>query len=277
MDIKLLQDTPPWDWPRDARKMFKKTLLDRRAKPSDRLIAAELAGNMVAINDELADALLSTASSPDEPAELRAATAISLGPALEQAYEEEFTDPDDVPISEDMFHRVRESLHKLYLDESNPKEVRRRALEGSVRAPEQWHEDAIRLAYSSRDREWMLTAVFAMGYVRGFDEQILESLKSGDAEIHLHAVNAAGTWEVEGAWPHVAALVKDSRTPKPLVFAAIEAVASIRPAEARDVLGHLTRSKDEEIAEVALEAIHMAEGMEDTEDDEDDEVGEWIN
>src|ERR1035438_7783433 len=95
------------------------------------------------------------------------------------------------------------SLRKLYQDESLPKELRRRILEGAVRAPEPWHQDAIRTAYQSGDSDWMVTAVFAMRYVRGFDDQILESLKSADEDIHYEAVVAAGNWSLDAAWPHV--------------------------------------------------------------------------
>ncbi len=278
MDIKTLLDTPPWDWPRDAKKIFKKTLLDRRAKPSDRLIAAELAGDLVAINDELADVLLDTVRSADEPDELRARAAISLGPVLEQASVDEFEDPEDVPITEFTFRKIQDTLANLYLDDSIAKQVRRKILEASVRAPEPWHAEAIRTAYRSGDKEWMLTAVFAMRYVRGFDEQILEALNNPDPDIHYEAVEAAGNWALDGAWAHVVALATNAGTPKPLVFAAITAVGTIRPAEARAILGDLVESDDEQIAEVAIDAIEMSEGITEG-DDEDDEAGggKWIN
>ena len=48
---------PPWDWPGDAGKKFHEVLIDRQANETDRLIAAELAGDLTVINDELADAL----------------------------------------------------------------------------------------------------------------------------------------------------------------------------------------------------------------------------
>ena len=127
-----------------------------------------------------------------------------------------------------------------------------------MRAPETWHQNAIRDAYSSGDKEWMLTAVFSMRWVRGFDDQILEALKSADPEIHYEAVKAAGNWELDAAWSHIVELVKDAHTPKPLLLAAIGAVASIRPAEAREILADLADSDDEEIAEAAEEA--MADG-----------------
>jgi len=208
---------------------------------------------------------------------LRAAAAIALGPVLEQAETGGFEDPYDVmPITQRTFRNIQDWLHKLHFDNSIPKEVRRRILEASVRAPEEWHQNAIRAAYSSGDQEWILTAVFSMRWVRGFDEQILEALKSGDAEIQYQAIQAAGNWELAAAWSHILALVRDDATPKSLLLAAIGAVASIRPAEAPSVLADLADSDDEEIAEAVDEAIGMAETVSDEEDNE--EFGsEWIN
>jgi len=277
MDIKTLQDTPPWDWPTDAGKVFHKILVDSRADESDRLAAADLAGDLVAMNDDLANDLLAIVRSPGEPEELRARAAISLGPVLEQADIDGFEDPDDLPpITEATFRNIQDTLRKLYSDDNIPKEVRRRILEASVRAPETWHQNAIRAAYSSGDRNWMLTAVFAMRWVRGFDDQILEALKSTDPEIHGEAVEAAGAWEVDAAWSHLVALVNDAGTAKPLLLAAIGAVGSIRPAQAREILSDFADSEDEEIAEAATEAIEIAEVISD-EIDEDEEEDEWIN
>jgi len=276
MDLKTLLDTPPWEWPSDAGKTFQAILTDPRANESDRLIAAELAGDFTVINDELADSLMEIIRRPGEPEGLRARAAISLGPALEHADTDGFEDPDDVAITERTFQKIQKSLQRLYFDNSVPKEVRRRILEASVRAPESWHPDAIRAAYSSGDNEWMLTAVFSMCWIRGFDVQILEALKSADADIQNEAVVAAGNWELAAAWSHVVALVQDAGTPKPLLLSAIDAVASIRPAEARTMLADLADSDDEEIAEAADEAIGMAEAASAGEDDE--AVGkEWIH
>ena len=116
MDLKLLKDTPPWDWPEDAGKIFLETLQDGQADSSDRVLAAEMAGDFTVINDELVVALLSILGSSDESEELRGKAAISLGPALEHADTDGFDNPDDVPISEDTFHRIQKSLHRLYLD-----------------------------------------------------------------------------------------------------------------------------------------------------------------
>jgi hypothetical protein len=152
-------------------------------------------------------------------------TAISLGPALECAYMHGFDDAEDVPISENKFHETQEPLCKLYMDTNILKEVRRRFLEASVRAPQDWHQSAIREAYFSADESWRLTAVFCMRFVRGFNEQILQALDTENQDIHCESVCAAGNWEVDAAWSHIAALITAEEMDKYLLMAAIEAVA----------------------------------------------------
>lgn len=267
MDVKALRDIPPWEWPEGAGKLFLDILRGGQAAKADRLLAAELAGDLTVINDELADVLLSILRSGDEWKKLRGQAAISLGPVLEQADMHWFQEADVVPIAERTFHRIQDSLRKLYMDAGVPEEVRRRILEAAVRASRDWHREAVRAAYSSDDEAWRLTAVFCMRFVRGFDEQILEALGSRNSDIHYEAVCAAGAWEVDAAWPHIAALVTSEDTDKPLRLAAIEAVASIRPREAAEILDELSDSDDEDIAEAVSEAMVMAQGLAD-EDDE---------
>ena len=275
MNLKNLKDTPPWDWPKGTGKTLLDILRDDRPSESDLLLATELAGDFTVINAELVDALLSILRSGDKPETVRGTAAISLGPVLEHADTQGFEDADDLPITERTFHRIQESLRKLYMDATVPQEVRRRILEASVRAPQNWHPDAVRAAYGSDDEVWRLTAVFCMRFVRGFDEQIVEALDSTNPDIHYEAVLAAGNWEVAAAWPHVAALVTSEETEKPLLLAAIDAVASIRPHEARELLDGLADSDDEDIVAAVHEAMAMAAGLsgqdEDDELDDDDE------
>jgi hypothetical protein len=270
MNVNTLRGIPPWDWPDGAGQMLLDLLRDDRAAPGDRLLAAELAGDLTVMNDELADALLAILRSGDEAERLRGQAVISLGPVLEQADLHGFEDADDVPIAEHTLHRIHESLRKLYRDADVPANVRRRILEASVRAPQGWHPDAVRAAYGSDDEAWRLTSVFCMRFVRGFDEQILEALDSANPDIHYEAVCAAGAWEVDAAWPHISALVTSGRTDKPLLLAAIDAVASIRPREAAEILQALTDSDDEDVVEAVFEALAMSEGLSE-EDGGDDE------
>ena len=271
--VNLLQNIEPWQWPRGASKTILDALSDPSAKASERLIAADLAGDLVVMNDQMADALIAIVGNPAEPDELRARAAISFGPVLEQTDLDGFDDwlpgDDGPPITKETYDRIRELLHQVHDDHSAPKEVRRRALEAAVRAAEDWQRDAIKKAYASGDREWMLTAVFGMRYVQGFNGPILEALKSKDEEIHYEAVQAAGERELDAAWPHVKALVQSRKTDKDLLLAAIEAVGTIRPTEAREVLQDLTGSQDEDIAQAAEEAIGMAEALTSGEDEDD--------
>lgn len=271
MNIKTLKDIPPWQWPEKAGNMFLDVLHDDQARGSDRLLAAELAGDSTVINDDLADALLSILSNPREPDGIRGQAAISLGPALEYADMDGFEDPDDVPITEPMFRKIQGTLHKLYMDTQTPKEVRRPVLEASVRAPEKWHKNAVDAAYGSEDEDWKLTAVFCMQFIRGFDKQILESLKSQNPVIHYHAVCAAGNWGIDAAWPHIAALVTSEETEKELLLAAIEAAVFILPDKASEILSPLLESDDEDIVDAVFEALAMAGEIH--EDEEDDDEG----
>ena len=276
MDLTSLANLPPWQWPTDIGNTLLAVLRDRKADESEHLLAAEMAGEIVAINDDLAGALLSIVADATASEELRSRAALSLGPVLEQmdmdsigdipGLDESFDAP---PISEHTFHRIQQSLHARYLENDIPKEVRRRILESSVRAPADWHRDAIRAAYSRDDRDWRLTAVFAMRYVHGFTDGIVAALDDPDEEVRYEAVTAAGNWEVDAAWPHVSALLTAPDTDKALLLAAIEAAAAIRPQEAEPLLAELTDSHDADIADAAGSAIMMATNPFD--DDFDDE------
>ena len=59
MDLKLLASTPPWEWPPNAGITLLAVLGDRQTAESEQLLAAEMAGEIVAIDDDLASALLS--------------------------------------------------------------------------------------------------------------------------------------------------------------------------------------------------------------------------
>ncbi len=267
MNLRILKDAPPWDWPEGTGEMLLDILRNERSSESDLLLATELAGNFTVIDDELVEALLSILQR-GKSEKIRAQAAISLGPVLEEADMQGFDD-DAVPIAESTFHRIQQSLRKLYMDADVSKEMRRRILEASVRAPQDWHPDAIRAAHSSDDEEWRLTAAFCMRFVRGFDEQILEALQSKNPDIRYEAVLAAGYWGVEAAWPHVAALITSEETDKPLLLAAIGAVGGIRPHEAAEVLADFADSDDEDIAIAVHDA--MAEGASGEDEDLDDD------
>jgi hypothetical protein len=270
MRLESLKDTPPWDWPEGTGAALLDILRDGQAAESDRILAAELAGDFTVIDDDLADALLAIVRSSGAPEKLRGRAALSLGPVLEHADTDGFEDETEQPISERSFRTIQQSLRELFTDVSIPEEVRRRILEASVRAPQDWHQEAVRAAGRSDDEAWKLTGVFCMRFVRGFEMEILQALGSQNPDIHYEAVCAASQWAMEAAWPYVAALIVTKGTRKRLLLAAIEAVSSIRPQEASELLGDLADSDDEDIVDAVDEALAMAEGVS-SEGDEDDE------
>lgn len=273
MDITELQALPPWEWPEDAAKHILAALRRTDADESLRIAAAEMAGEVSVIDDDLAEALLAIGQDPNAPEELRRQALYSLGPALEYADLEGFEDPEEAVISEKTFLHALQGLRDLYTDTKLPDALRQAALEASVHAPRDWHPDAVRLAFSSQDERWQLTAVFCMGFVPGFEQQILQALKSRSEDIHHEAVIAAGNWELEEAWPHIAGLVTDKKTDKYLLMAAIEAAAAISPQQALDIIAPHLNSSDEDIVDVAEEAMAMAREYLEEEEREENREG----
>lgn len=255
----------PWAWPPEAAQQIVESLRDASREPEERLLAAELAGESVVAGELVAAALVEVAEEGALAAELRAQACLSLGPILE-AYDWD-ADDGDAPISESTFEQIELALRGVHLDPSSPILVRRRALEAAVRAPLEWHADAVRAAWSSDTPEWRLTAVFAMRWLKGFEAEIEQALGTDDDSMLREALQAAASWGVGAAWRRAREIVGDDDAEPSLRLAAIEAVASLRPGEARAVLTPLL--EDDELADVVSEALAMAGvGL----DDEADEL-----
>ncbi len=269
MDLKSLKDTPPWHWPEDADQMISEVLRNDSADASDRLLAAALAGGYTVINDELVEELLSVLINDDLSENLREQAAVSLGPILERADTDGFDGFDAVPIEEETFHVIRSILRRLYFDAEVPQTLRRRVLEAAVHAPETWHENAVRAAYAVDNLAWKRTAVFSMRWVRGFERQILEAMKSKDRELRCHAIYAAGNWGLDKAWKQIARLLISRRTHKSLLLAAIDAAVFIRPEEAETLLDDL--AADSEDGDI-IEAVYSVDWAELESEDIDDGV-----
>ena len=80
--LKKLDNTPPWDWPEDTGSALLDLLRDRGTSEEERVLAVDLAGNSVVINDELVGTLLSILRSSEEFETVRSRAALSLGPVL---------------------------------------------------------------------------------------------------------------------------------------------------------------------------------------------------
>lgn len=268
--LRELADISPCDWPDKADRIIMTAL--RSMDAEERQMAISLAGENLVMSDHMASALLAIvadyAAAPDE----RGNAAIALGPALEECDLMGEDDPwSEAPISKAKYAEVRAELQRAWSDESSDDLVRRRALEASVRAPESWHADAIREAFSRDDRLWQLTALFCAGHITGFDREVIAALDAKDEELLFEAVTAAGARELRLAGPHLLSLASSNGTPRHLRQAAIEALAHVDVPGRTRVLEDLAASDDAELADIASFALTEMNAFRDVEEwDEED-------
>jgi len=256
-ELEDLKRLPSWEWPPTAAAAIKQGLLS--ADPAEQVLATGLAGDLVVMDDDLAGILLGVLRS-DAPEEVRGNAAIALGPALEEAFEVGFDDEldvefDDRVLSEARVEEIQRVLAVMHGDEGVPLFVRRMCLEASVRAPQDWHADAIRAAFERPELQWRLTALFCMGHTPGFEASILESLDASDTALVVEAVRSAGLLELSAAGPKVLSLAGDERGDRGVRLAAVEALATIETEGSDELLVSLTESEDEELAELAFESL----------------------
>ncbi len=273
MNLNDLQNTPVWDWPETARDTILRSLVNRSAPLDDRLLAAELAYDVSPDHDDVVSGLTEVVGEAGAPEELRARAALAIGPALETAHQGVASDAGE-SLSDAAFRKAQKALKRIYDNTSESSEVRRCVFEAMVRAPEDWHKAAIREAYDREGDGWQRSAVFAMRFVPGFKDEILEALESEDEEVLFNAICAAAERDVRDAWPYIEELVGDETTAKEILIAAIDATPMLAPdAEAvNEALEHLLMNDDEEIVEAATEAMSsVGEAGEDEDWDEDEE------
>ena len=263
-DLERLKELPPWEWPADARETILACLAHEDA--GAREAAAYMASALV--DDQVAEVLLARCQE-DEAAEVAGAAAIALAPTLEEGYIEfgdgeddaPAADPEMVPISLEMYRQARETLRAVYQDQARPKLTRRQALEASVRAFDPWQEEAVRACMAAGDPEWRLTGVYCMAFVPGFQAEILQALEDHHVPVRRAALMAAGEQEVEAAGPAVLAVARDQEMALDLRVVAIEALAHLNPPGSEEYLSVVAAGADEDLAEVAEDALAEREAM----------------
>ena len=253
LQLEMLAGLGSWERPDNAKDVILEGLGHQDS--ALRLNALEIAAEE--LDPDLTEVIVRLLETDPEHV-VRARAAIALGPALEMmSTEEDWEEPEleDLPMSVDRFHDVERCLEKIYRDADEPKQVRRRVLEAAVRSPRDWHKGVIRSAWASEDPEWQLTAVFCMGCIAGFEDQILEALDSDSPELKTEAVRAAGAMGLKAAGRVLAYLAAADDTPREMRLAAIEALGTTPTPESAEVLEMLLLSDDEEIAELARAAF----------------------
>lgn len=254
--------------------MNRNVLLEQLIDPDEEVRAEAREELTLQMDDDLARVFLDLIAG-DGNEDVRADTVIGLGPIIEEAGMD-FDDEDDFEwgpelgpgISRETFDTILREVQEVYKAESQPKLVRRRAFESLVRHPQPWQKSEIRQHFASGDRDWKLTAVFAMGYVPGFEKEIIELVSSGEGDFLFEAVRAAGNMDVKGAAGRIRAIAQSEDADRDLRCIAIEALQYVDP-DCEDLLERLTESRDEEVAEVAAAVLEELSMLEEELDEED--------
>jgi HEAT repeat protein len=254
-----------WDLPAESRAVLLESL--QSDDPAVRLEAVEMLAH--SIDDTLA-AMALEAARTDAAEEVRAAAASALAPALAAAMAaEEEDDAPASPLSTAAFEATRAGLRHIYYDSASPKEVRRRALESAVQAPEAWQEGAVRAAWASDDVEWRTSALFCMSRLPGFEGEMLDGLRDRQPAVRLEASRAVGDAGLAGAVPRLLALAQAADEDPLVRMAAMESLSRLGAREAIEALRELAELPDPELAFAARAALaRLAADLEAEEDDE---------
>jgi HEAT repeat protein len=162
---------------------------------------------------------------------------------------------------------VEDHLLQVYLGSDTPL-VRRRALESLGFSSREDIPAIIRKSYKNDNKEWVASALFAMG--RSADEMwedsIIGMLDSNEPDVQIEAVRAAGQLELASARePLLTMLEEDDLLDEDVRAAAIWSLSQIGGTSAREVLTRLSEaSEDDDEAdyiEMAIDNLSLAEGM----------------
>jgi HEAT repeat protein len=196
----------------------------------------------------------------DPEPEVRATAASTLGYFVYLGELEE--------IPEELVTRVLDALVVKMNGDDLPL-VRRRALESMGFSSRSDVNALIRIAYQSKDKEWIASALFAMGRsgISAWEKFVLEELDNPEPDIQLEAVRSAGEMSLEAAREPLFKLLENSDILDDDVRLAIMISLSLIGGEGvRELLETaLENSEDEEeieILESALEDLDFTDELE---------------
>jgi HEAT repeat protein len=192
----------------------------------------------------------------DTDIQVRAASAAALG---EYVYLGEIEE-----IPEQLLHKIEDCLLKVTQGQDAAL-VRRRALEALGFSSREEIPPLIEAAYHSEDREWLISALFAMGrsYNQVWEENVIAMLEDHRAAVRAEAAEAAGELSLKKASPKLFELLDDEDDN--VRAAAIWSLSEIGGEGVRDVLGELLdETEDEEEAGLLEDALDNLEFVEET-------------
>jgi hypothetical protein len=194
----------------------------------------------------------------DSAANVRAAAASSLGRFVYLGELEE--------ISADLYQQVTDLLLKVHQSDDETL-VRRRALESLGFSGRKEVAALIRRAYETREDEWLVSALFAMGRSAdaAWEPQVMRMLRSPKTEIQFEAVRAAGELELKNTRQVLLDLLEEDEMEDDLRSAAIWSLSQIGGEGVRDRLEELAEETEDdaelEILENALDNLTFTESV----------------
>jgi HEAT repeat protein len=211
----------------------------------------------------------------DHDTEVRAAAAGALG---QYVYAGEV---DEIPIQ--LLKTIEEAL-LCVMNSGDVPEVRRASLESLGYSSREEVIPHIKAAYSSRDKEWIASALFAMGRSanNAWQPQVMAMLESNLPILRCEAARAAGELEIEAALPLLMELLGDTNDDTRL--ASIWALSQIGGEGVQEALEQMYEEAEDdqeiEALDLALDNLAFTQGAqliplfdipEDEGDDFDDE------
>jgi hypothetical protein len=192
----------------------------------------------------------------DADVQVRAASASALSSFIYLGETEE--------IPERILHDIEESLLGV-LKGQDAALVRRRALEALGFSSREEVNPLIEAAYHSGDREWLISALFAMGrsYNQIWEDNVLAMLEDDRTEVRAEAVEAAGELSLQKSAPKLLELLDDEDDE--VRAAAIWSLSEIGGEGVRDALEELLEETEDEeeadLLEEALDNLGFVEGI----------------
>jgi HEAT repeat protein len=202
----------------------------------------------------LVNALLEAACC-DPTEKVRAAAAIALGKFTLMAEEGKLSPTDG--------DRIRETLLGLVKKETEPVDVRRRALEAVAPFNTIAVQGYIRWAYGSQDINLRSSALYAMGKTGDsrWLPQLARELQGPSPALRYEAANACGDLGDEAALPGLLRLLEDDD--QQVQLAAVRALGEIGGIQASRALKRLAHSEESALREAAESALESVEAFDD--------------
>ncbi len=195
--------------------------------------------------------LLLTLIEEDESSHVRSQALIGLGKYILLG------EYGDIPTH--LAENAQQLVLRLYNDQTQPIEIRRRALEALSNSSHPSKDNLIRQAYQSDNHLLKVSSIFAMGRTcdSKWQDMLLDELESDDHEIVYEAVRACGEIQLESSVRQLKELLLSDD--HEIVTMSIWSLGEIGGKDSIDTLSTLQETvEDEDLLDVIDEAMDTA-------------------